>query len=153
MNVRIDNNCPAVIVPLITYKTFSIKVLEALRQFQQLHPGEFLTIDAIVSLLPEETRHKKVKSSVSIVLSHFERLGYIVREGFTRYARTHIDIPPHMKEMMLELLSILDRFKQLDPEIIERGNRMADFFEHHPNEVAVLMEKAREASDHAHKDV
>lgn len=153
VNVRIDDNCPAVIVPLITYKTFSIRVFEALRQFQQLHPGEFLTIDAIVSLLPKEARYKKVKSSVSIVLSHFERLGYIMREGFTRYARTHIDIPPHMKEMIAELLSIIDRFKQLDPEIIEQGNRLADFFGSHPNEVATLMEKAREASDHAHKDV
>lgn len=147
VHVRMKDDCPPDPIPLKTHKGFSLEVFEILRQ----HMGGNLTIDGIITLLPDQmARQKRARSSVSVVLTYFERMGYVTKaDGYSKLRRTSLIVPPEMKQIIQELLSIVDRLKQGDPEIIEQGNKIAAFFQSRPDQVACLMEKAREASHHA----
>lgn len=86
------------------------------------------------------------ESYVGRVLLHLQRNGYLTVQEFSKGFQSEINLTDEQREMLLEVLTVLDRFQNQDPDIIERGRGYASQIISNPSGVAELMRKIKEHS-------
>lgn len=113
-------------------KKFRIKELEFL--YQDQHSG-------------------KIGQGILItnVLAHLRRNGYVNIEKFANRELSEINLSHEQREIIVELVQILDSFQNQEPANIQQGLNSANFFRTHPEEIAHLMVKAKDHSRAANK--
>lgn len=92
-----------------------------------------------------------LKHNVSGTFTHLMRAGYAQRGQFSNRVRSEINLTPKQGLMLLDLVTILDKFQNQDPEIIALGRRYAQDIMANPVEVSTLMRKAKEHSSAANR--
>lgn len=109
--------------------------------------NEWLTTrDVIRDLDVAEERKKKMKGTVSSILVHFKTQGYLESKEFGRLLRSKVYLSEEQKSRIIDLLEILDRFADRDPEIITRGVNFANKIIKTPLRISNLLRKAKENS-------
>lgn len=120
----------------------------------QNHPSSYLTIREIGSLLPPQLKNSSDNShypTISGILTHLTRLHYAETEHFHQDLRSEINLSGQQRMIITELLAIIDRFQDQEPEIITEGRMLAKKIINDPIQVSDILRRAKENSSHANK--
>ncbi|MEK7617065.1 MAG: hypothetical protein AAB414_03340 [Patescibacteria group bacterium] len=132
--------------PGLTRAVFSI-----LREY----PNEYLTREDVFKFLPDEQKERVAGvgflSNISNILSHLVKTGYADVKQFKWDSQSEINLSDEQWVILAELVEIIDRFQNQDPEILEQGRRYLYQILSDPNAVSQLMARAEEASSGANK--
>lgn len=89
-----------------------------------------------------------LKSRISSILSHLAQKGYARRGKFTGgKIHSEANLTGGQREVLLELVTLIDRFQNQDPTILELGKRLTNRIIANPERVSLLLIKAREHSN------
>lgn len=132
-----------------TYTTSTTGVFEILNR----DPETFLTTTEITRRLVESSKNKSktLRSVVTRILMHLRKTGYVEVQKFDHYHYSEINLHPDQHEHLTALIGIIEKFQKQDSNVIEKGRRLASYFRAHPEEIADLIEKARENSPNANR--
>ncbi len=110
-------------------------------------------VEEIIKRYPEykEKNQRSFYKSASAVLSHLGREGLVIRGKFDTKNQSVISLSDTQRETLIDLVTIIDRFSELDEDYIKEGLRHAKEITSDPERVSALMEKARTASPNARK--
>ncbi len=132
-------------------RTLSTAVYEILR----VNAQEYLTANDVMNLLPQELTknrtNKRKLSTISSVLKNLEKEGWAQIEKFESKTQSEIKLSEEQQAVISELVEILEKFEDQDPQILEEGRRLAFEILNDPKRVSQLMQIAREASSHANQ--
>lgn len=93
---------------------------------------------------------KALKDRISTILSHLTKNGYARRRKFIGgKIQSEINLTREQREMLLDLVSLLDRFQNQDPAVLEFGRRRAREIIADVQRVSLLFAKAKEHSSNA----
>lgn len=116
---------------------FAEAVQEQHRQYQKIN-GKPLRKEAISTDI------------ISDVLSHLVKKGYARRRKFIGgKIHSEVTLTEEQRKMLLELVTLLDRFQNQDPAVLKLGKRLASGIIANPEKVSLLLAKAKERSSHA----
>lgn len=103
---------------------------------------EYLTTNA-KSLLKKES----LKDRISGVLSHLVKKGYARRRKFIGgEIYSEVTLTEEQRRVLLDLVTLLDRFQNQDPAVLKLGKRLASGIIANPEKVSLLLAKAKEHS-------
>lgn len=116
------------------------------------NPDLYLTGKDVYDLLPDILKQgwqeKEHLGDISIVISHLQKQGYLEVKKFKYGRRSEIDLSAQQRNMLGELVDLLDKFQNQDPEIIRQGKSHLATILASPNIVCSLLGRAKEASSH-----
>lgn len=92
-----------------------------------------------------------LKVTISGILAHLERQGYVKREKFSSAYHSEISLTNTQRQIMLDLVTLLDKFQNQDPQILQEGKEFADYLRTHPEVVSSLLAKTKEHSPNANQ--
>lgn len=120
------------------------------------HPDDYLTIGDVYNLLPKEQKEglkseKSARVRISQALSSLAKHKYVNLEKFGFGKRSEINLTDEQRTILTELLVIIDRFQDQDPEILEEGRKFARKIISSPKRVSNLLIRAKEASAFANR--
>ncbi len=91
------------------------------------------------------------KRIVSRILFDLERQGYAKREKFSFGHQSDISLSDTQRQTMLDLVTLIDKFQNQNPQILQEGKEFADYLRTHPEMVSILFAKAKEHSPYANQ--
>lgn len=110
-------------------------------------------VNAIIDKYPElYFSRKSIYDHTVSVLGALRDAKLVHYEKFHHDLQSEAYLTPEQREVVVELLEILDSVQNKNPEVLRKGKELAGFFLTHPAEVASLMQKAKEHSPHASAD-
>lgn len=119
------------------------------------HPDSYLTIQEIYERLPqaleERGRKRRLASRISSVLAFLRRNKYAEVKKFSADSQSEINLTDEQRLILTDLVEIIDRFQDQDPEIITRGRQLAEDIINNPFVVSALMRRAKETSPYANR--
>ena len=125
-------------------------------EFVEKHADKKLTrgkwTELFIQENPEYYGQRSLVGSVNRALSFLANNGYFLIEKFKGKVQSEVSLTEEQRRVIVELLAILDGFKQKDQGILMRGRHLAFYFLAHPEDVARLMRRAREHSPLAQRD-
>lgn len=137
---------PYLSYPIVSQKVYSIILAD---------PEKSWTIEQVADILrgqqPEQWQKESLMVRVSNVLSDLADEGYLKREGFNKHTQSEITLTENQREVVLDLVTTIDKFRTLDPEVLKNGKIKADEIIQDPKRVLALMAKAKEKSPYANK--
>jgi hypothetical protein len=89
----------------------------------------------------ESTRRR-----ISGVASHLERYGYLERVKFSTDVQSMILLTETQRRMLTDLVTLLDRFAELDQAFLHNGRRLASGVANNPARFRALLLKAKRTS-------
>lgn len=98
-----------------------------------------------------EEQKKKITGRITGVLSHLESSGYAQGGKFNKDTHSEINLSETQRNAIAELVNLLENFQRQDSATMARGRFLADLFLLNPQEVSILMEKAKEHSPFSNK--
>lgn len=100
----------------------------------------------VKSLLNE----KNLMGRISSILSHLVKKGYARRRKFIGGQKgSEVTLTEEQRKVLLELVTLLDRFQNQDPAVLELGKRLASQIITNSEKVSLLFAKAKERSSDA----
>lgn len=119
------------------------------------HPDREWTRDSMADFYLEKTKKQIDKETLIAhipgIFSHLQKTGYAERGKFSNKKHSEIDLTPVQKKVIVDLLIILDGFKNQDPEVIQEGRDFVNSLLSHPEAVSQLLLKAKEHSSQANQ--
>lgn len=107
-------------------------------------------LERYMDTYPTDRDPASIRSDISTVLSHLVRTGYLTRgEGIRGEVRTQIFLQPEQREVLEDLVGVLDRFQSGDPEFMKEGRRLASEITSDPERTAALAAKIKAKSNTA----
>lgn len=129
------------------------QLTEAVFAVCQQHPDMYLTREDVYKMLPLEIRERRqsktLLSYISGILGCLKRNKYVESKHFDHKAQSDIFLTPDQRIILTELLEIIDRFQNQNPEIIARGRRLAKDIITDSSRVSAILRKAKEKSPNA----
>lgn len=116
------------------------------------NPGKKLTTEEIINVYidrydPEKTlQDKTLEAYATRILNHLNNLGYAQKGEFGVAAHSAITITPEKQAMLLDLLTLLDRFQDQDPGILLQAGELLRKLWSDGATVSTLMKKAHDHS-------
>lgn len=127
-----------------SYPTFTQRIYEilvdkndrqlTLKEVFEIYKGAF---DPEGKLNPKTTMAR-----MSGVLNHLQSLDYLQKGRFGYESRTEVTISSEKQEMLLDLVSLLDRFQDQDPEILRQAEELLHGIRRDHGNASILMKKA-----------
>lgn len=147
---KLSSNIPEGQLPIyINFRTLTNAVFDVLRKYS----GRDLTREDVYNLLSikekERWKKKNLLLEISGILSFFNKKGYVDVKKFERNKQSEINITEEQRMVLTEFLEIMDRFRNQDPEILEKGRRFAEEIVVNPERISKLLRRAKEASSNA----
>lgn len=100
--------------------------------------------------LRKEARLTGLTDRISNVLSHLVKKGYAQRRKFVGgKIESEVNLTEEQRRILLELVTLLDRFQNQDPAVLELGQRLAGRIIANPENISLLLAKAKEHSNYA----
>lgn len=131
--------------------TLTIKVYDLLKE----NPDQEFSAEDLLTVLTQNFPEYKEKSFVLSAIRHiatcFEHQGYVGRKKYRKSLQSEIILSPEQREVILSLVSFLDRFQRGDPQVLQQGKEFAERIAADPERFSVLMRKAKEVSSFANK--
>lgn len=119
------------------------------------YPTSYLSIKGVSKLMPQAIKERMSQISlvtrVSTVLAHLKQHNYLENEKFHSGFQSEINLSEDQRIILTELLEILGRFQNQDPEIMAKGKRIAEEIINHPSRVSDILRKAKERSSNANQ--
>lgn len=117
----------------------------------QKYPELDLTRNDIVAKLVEtnpryagkKPKDRTLLNRTSGILAHLARAGYLQKGKFSKTFHSEISISDDQRKIIEELLTILYEFQNQNPEIVEKGKRLAEELIVNSDKVRDLMEKVK----------
>lgn len=142
--------------PPYTPQTVGTETLltQSIYQILQQNPNQNLTIESIreayLSIHPESMKLPKIRleARLSGILSAFAKQGYVERGMFGAEKQSEVNLNDEQRQMILDLVILLDQFQNQEPEILAYGRKCMLEITADPEKVSILMRKAREHSYH-----
>lgn len=132
-------------------KTLTNLVYNALKE----NPNAYLTIGGIYKLIPQEQKEKMKENillnTISRILSDLNGKGYADIQKFHHKKHSEINITDQQKAVLKEFLEIIDGVQNQNPEILKKGERLAEEIIADSQRVSNLLRRAKEASGSANK--
>lgn len=94
---------------------------------------------------------KSLQKNVNRILSHLQNLGYLLQGDYGQMSRSSVTTTPDKQEMLLDLVSLLDRFQDQDSEILRHAEEILHNLRKDEVTSSSLMEKARKHSPYANR--
>lgn len=116
------------------------------------NPALVLSVDFLKRKLWEaypETEQQFLARRIAYALEAFESRGYIKKGKFNGDYASEISLDERQRQMLKELMEILDGFCSNDPQFLEEGMAKAVEIVNDPRRFNVLLLKAKEASANA----
>ncbi len=138
--------------PYDRYKTLSTRVYSLLTQLRTQRPNEYLSreeiLNALIQEYPEykEIDRKGLNKRLSHILSLLATQGYLERKKFSYNSKSELTLSVEQREAIASLITLIDKFKNGDRQIIEEGRRFAQKVANDPSLFGELMLKAKQAS-------
>lgn len=147
---RFSNQPPEGNPPIYQHSTaLALAVFSILKEYSD----EYLTREDIFNFLPDKRKEGKVRRGllrdISGSLSYLAKYGYADIKQFKWNLQSAINLSDDQRIVLTELVEIVDRFQNQDPEILEQGEKYLSQILSDPGAVSSLMAKAREASSAA----
>lgn len=121
----------------------------------QEHKGSYLTREGVFSFLPPELKEGRnerfLLGTISNVLSFFKKNGYVENQHFDQSTQSEINLTDDQRTILAELVEIVDRFQDQDPEIMQKGSQLAEKIINNTDDVSELLRKARKNSSYANR--
>lgn len=127
----------------------SKRVPQAILSILQAHPNSYLTYGDINKLLPTQIKAHWTTDNyayISAILSNLKKGNYVESKQFSMDLRSEINLNGDQKIILTELLEILCRFQDQEPEIITKGWKLAAEIINHPASVSDILRKVKETS-------
>lgn len=116
------------------------------------NPDKFLSSQDILDLMPEgQTGRKDLKDNISRTLNFLREQNYLELKNFNHEKMTEVNLTDSQRIVLIELLEMLYRFQDKDPEILRKGRDLAEKIMSNPQVASNLMRRARESSSNANK--
>ncbi len=120
------------------------------------NPSRHFTREDVYNLFPQEQRDKykdknRILITISSILSHLEKNKYLQREKFDSRKQSEIDITEDQRMILSELLEIIDKLQNKDPQTLKEGRQFAERFIIDPERVSGSLHRAKEASSQANQ--
>lgn len=129
-----------------------IALIREVYEFIRANPDADISVDSLYTYIrngfvgePEET----VRRKISYALHYMEAKGYLRRLKFRHGYQSELDLTSSQRQMLQELVEILDRFSSLDAEFLKEGRSKAYQITYDPRRFVTLLLKAKEASANA----
>lgn len=141
--------------PYHTDKMLSARAYSLLTQLRTQRPREYLSIkeisNALIQEYPEyeDIDRKSTETRVGHILSNLALQGHVERRRFDSYFKSELTLSIEQIEAITSLITLIDKFKNGDRQIIEEGRRFAQKVANDPSLFGELMFKAKQASPKA----
>lgn len=121
---------------------------KAIYQIMHDNPDREFTLESVVQEYLKPLVVERVSSNTEFyrVLTWLSKQGYVERKKFGHGKQSEINLTDDQRQMLLDLVTILDQFQNQDPEIIAYGRRCMKEIIADPEKVSTLIRKAREHS-------
>ncbi len=134
---------------LPTYHTLK-SLIRAVFSVCQQYPNSYLTIEDINNLLSQDTKKRWSEGSRKIfipsILAFLKRKKYVEVKQFYGGLHSEITVRDDQRLVLTELLEIIDRFQEQDPEIVTKGRKLALEIINHPTFVSDILRKVKKTS-------
>lgn len=117
---------------------FAEAIAEQYRQYLKTNNKSF----------PKEGGFRK---RISAVLSHLAKNGYARRRKFSWRKSSEVTLTEEQRRVLLDLVTLLDRFQNQDPAVLELGKRLASGIIANSEKVSLLLAKAKEHSKYTNE--
>jgi hypothetical protein len=137
--------------PQPTRKT-GLKIINKIYELIKKNPDTKFTIPEFIEVFLENSPEynkatkKTLNTEITRALNHLSKEGYLAKGKFHRKNQSEVSLSDTQRETLADLVTIIDRFSVLNEEYIQHGIRLASEITTDPERVAILMEKAKEAS-------
>lgn len=133
-------------VPPLQYRhetTLTRDVLDAVRRLEAAEP---FTRDEVLGALGGATEGRKSRTgTVTCILRKLVTDGYLISEGFQAERRSRVRLADERREMISELVELMERFQRLDRATLRSGRRHGQQILADPTRVTRLVQVARDA--------
>lgn len=133
-----------------TRPTLTKLVLNVLKKY----PDRDFTIEDVYNFLPRKQKkgHKKnLVQHISSILSLFNKNGIADIKKFNNEKHSEINITEEQRVVLNELIEIIDKIQDQDPEMLKEGGRFAEKIISNTDRVSKLLKRAKETSSAANK--
>ncbi|MDO8658062.1 MAG: hypothetical protein Q7K55_04945 [Candidatus Levybacteria bacterium] len=146
-----DNQPDSLLVLDKYYPVMTRRLYEAMRSDPEKLWTREAIVDTMIQKYPELRGSKKsLQNNITSVLKTLRDTEIIHFEKFHARLQSEAYLTPEQREVVAELLEILDGVQYKKPEALRKGRELANLFlNNHPREVASLMQKAKEHSPQA----